>query len=116
MTSVALTRFYCFSKAQWIHLIPVITIGEQLIDVILAHKKYLIKQAHDRAVVLLGTVGIHGDRMSSFPHQPSEGCVSERYCDCFGAEPKLIIMDEPTTAPCVVEREIFEWTVQGAEE
>lgn len=88
---------------------PVITIGEQLIDVILAHRKISYKKAYDRAVELLNVVGIHGDRMASFPHQLSGG-MRQRVVIAVALtlEPKLIIMDEPTTAlDVVVEREIL---------
>lgn len=89
---------------------PVITIGEQLIDVILAHKPVSRQEAIERGESLLETVGIHPSRMNSYPHQLSGG-MRQRVVIAIALvlQPKLIIMDEPTTAlDVVVERDIMD--------
>ena len=89
---------------------PVITIGEQIIDVILTHKKVTYREAWERGEELLQTVGIHPSRMKSYAHQLSGG-MRQRVviAIALALRPKLIIMDEPTTAlDVVVEREIMD--------
>lgn len=89
---------------------PVITIGEQLIDVILAHKTVTRQEAIERGESLLETVGIHPSRLTSYPHQLSGG-MRQRVVIAIALvlQPKLIIMDEPTTAlDVVVERDIMD--------
>ena len=89
---------------------PVITIGDQIIDVILAHKSVTREEAWKRGEELLETVGIHPSRMTSYAHQLSGG-MRQRVviAIALALRPKLIIMDEPTTAlDVVVEREIMD--------
>jgi len=88
---------------------PVITIGEQLTDVIITHKYVTAQEAKERAIELLKIVGLPGDRLKSFPHQLSGGMRQRvAIAVALALEPKLIIMDEPTTAlDVIVEREIL---------
>jgi peptide/nickel transport system ATP-binding protein len=89
---------------------PVITVGEQIVDTILAHGTSSPRTARARAGDLLELVGMSGDRLDSFAHQLSGG-MRQRVCIALALalEPSLVILDEPTTAlDVMVEQEIFE--------
>ena len=80
---------------------PGYTIGNQLMEVYLRHRKASRKEAQDRAVFLLEKVGITAaaSRLGQYPHQLSGG-LRQRVMVAMGlmCEPELIIADEPTTA------------------
>jgi len=90
---------------------PVLTIGDQLGDVLRTHRPDMDRAARrDRAVELLDMVGITADRLRSYPHELSGGMRQRvTIAMALALEPQMVIMDEPTTALDVVtQREILE--------
>lgn len=80
---------------------PVYTIGEQLIEPLLKHRKISRAEATKEAIKMLGMVGIPSPekRMKQYPHEFSGG-MRQRAMIAMSliCRPKLIIADEPTTA------------------
>lgn len=90
---------------------PVYKVGHQIKDSIQAHRPNWNKeQLQDRAVELMEMVGISPDRLESFPHQLSGGMRQRvMIAMALALEPKVLIMDEPTTAlDVVMQRQIVE--------
>lgn len=83
---------------------PVARVGAQFVDVLRAHEPGLSKQAaRERAVELLGMVGISADRARGFPHEMSGGMRQRATIAlALACRPELVVMDEPTTAVDVV--------------
>jgi len=80
---------------------PILTIGLQITEPLTIHLGMTDAQARERAIELLGLVGIPDPsrRLEQYPHQFSGG-MRQRVMIAIGlaCNPKLIIADEPTTA------------------
>ena len=110
-------RHYRWSEVSFVFqsamnaLNPVTRVSEQIEDAIYAHHpRTKPAEARARAAELFELVGISPRRLDDFPHQFSGG-MRQRICIAMALalEPKLIIMDEPTTAlDVVVQRDIIE--------
>jgi peptide/nickel transport system ATP-binding protein len=98
------------SQAAMNALNPVMTVGAQIIDVILAHEDVSKEKAHQRALELLHLVGIDKERINSYAHQLSGGMRQRAVIAiALALNPELIILDEPTTAlDVVVQRQILD--------
>jgi peptide/nickel transport system ATP-binding protein len=80
---------------------PVLTIGRQIDEQILRHRKVSAKEAKEKSIEMLSLVGIPSptERYTNYPHQLSGGMRQRAMIAmALSCEPSFLIADEPTTA------------------
>ena len=91
---------------------PTFTVGDQIAEAVMLHRKVSYTQAHRDAVALLDRVGIPDPdkRAGDYPHRMSGGMRQRvMIAMAVSCRPGLLIADEPTTALDVtVQAQIFD--------
>ncbi|MFZ5475802.1 MAG: ABC transporter ATP-binding protein [Myxococcota bacterium] len=94
---------------------PVLTVGDQLVDTLLAHPPHPSRvAARGRAMELMELAGLPYGLLDRYPHQLSGGQRQRvGMALALALNPKLVALDEPTTAlDVIVQREVLQRLMQ----
>ncbi|MGH9104818.1 MAG: ABC transporter ATP-binding protein [Acidimicrobiales bacterium] len=93
---------------------PVLSVRDQLADVIREHLRLKKREAVEKAASLVDFVSIPRSRLKSYPHELSGGMRQRvMIAMALATDPEVVIMDEPTTAlDVVVQRDILAQVVE----
>ncbi len=101
MRSLRGNRMAMIFQDPMVTLNPVLTIGQQMIETLMAHRRLSREEARQIAIVKLREVYIPSpeERLDQYPHELSGG-MRQRIIIAIALllDPQLIIADEPTTA------------------
>jgi len=101
MRSIRGNKMAMIFQDPMVTLNPVLTIGQQMVETLRAHRKLSQKEAEQISIVKLREVYIPSpeERLDQYPHELSGG-MRQRIVIAIALllDPQLIIADEPTTA------------------
>ncbi len=99
MRSIRWERIAIVPQSAMNNLSPVLRIGDQIADAILAHRPSTRPQAREKARALLQMVGMLGHHAASYPHELSGGMRQRAVIAmALALHPEVLVLDEPTTA------------------
>ena len=118
MRSVRWSRISLIPQGSMNSLNPVIKIGSQIADAVVAHEGSGGRaEAKARIIELLGMVGLPARVYGMYPHELSGG-MKQRVCIAMAIvlQPQVIIADEPTSALDVVVQRVVTQTLVKVQE